>query len=230
MANKKTIVVFDLETDSTDPSICNIVQIGAVAINPIKLEIIPDSEFNIRVKPPGIEKPEYITEQISDTINFHARVMNITREDVIATWKRGADTRFAWGLFSDYINKHNPTKSMHTAPIAAGVNLKDFDLIIADRLNAKYGVNTMFNGRDKVDLKDMIFLWFEGLTFGPVNYKMDTLRQFFKMETDGGHDALKDVRDEAELIIRFMKLHRECASKVTTWKELSDEYGRGKAI
>jgi DNA polymerase III epsilon subunit-like protein len=230
MANKKPIVVFDLETDGKNPLDCNVVQIAAVTVNPIKLEIVPDSEFHIRLKPHGIEKEEYLTEERIETLNWHAKVLSLTQEDVLNVWKQGADPKFGWSLFSDYVNKQNTSKSMFTAPIAAGINLKDFDLKIVERMNDKYKISSMFYPRDVIDLKDMIFYWFEGLTYGPVNFKMDTLRQFFGMEVEGGHDAIKDVKDEMELILKFMRLHRECAAKVTAWKELSEEYGHGKSV
>lgn len=230
MANKKPIIVFDLETDGDNPRECNVVQIAALVIDPIKLEIIPNTEFNIHLKPPLIDTEEYFSEQRMETINFHARVMSLPKEEVINIWKGGTDYKLGWSLFSDYVNRHNKGKTMYTAPIAAGVNLKDFDLIIAERLNEKFNVKSMFWRRDVIDLKDMIFYWFEGLQHGPANYRMDTFRQFFKIPVEGGHDAMKDVRDEAELIIKFMKLNRECAARIVEWKELSEEYGGGKSI
>jgi hypothetical protein len=203
---------------------------GALAIDPIKLEVIPHSEFHARLRPPDIEKEEYLTEDRLETVNFHARVMGITPNEVVEAWKGGGDTKTTWELFSAYVNRFNLGKSMHTAPVAAGCNIKGFDLPIAQRLNDKFNVKTMFYARDIIDLQDIVFYWFEGLNYGPVNYKLDSLRQFFKMPVEGGHDALQDVRDEASLIIKFMKLHRECAAKVTAWKELSQDYGKGTKV
>jgi hypothetical protein len=31
---------------------------------------------------------------------------------------------------------------------------------------------------------------------------------------DGAHDAIKDVKDTAEILIRFMKLHRNLSEKI----------------
>jgi DNA polymerase III epsilon subunit-like protein len=56
-------------------------------------------------------------------------------------------------------------------------------------------------------------MWFESLD-EPKAYNMDELRRFFGIELEGGHDALKDVRDTADLIVRFMKLTRKYACKV----------------
>jgi DNA polymerase III epsilon subunit-like protein len=43
---------------------------------------------------------------------------------------------------------------------------------------------------------------------------MDNLREYFGIDKDGAHDAIKDVKDTADIMIRFMKLHRNVASKV----------------
>ncbi len=40
------------------------------------------------------------------------------------------------------------------------------------------------------------------------------MREYFGLSKEGGHDALKDVKDTAELLIRFMRLHRNTAAKV----------------
>lgn len=49
MANFQKICVFDLETDGTNPDVCSPVQIAAVIVDPSKLEIVKDSEFNITI-------------------------------------------------------------------------------------------------------------------------------------------------------------------------------------
>ena len=46
------------------------------------------------------------------------------------------------------------------------------------------------------------------------SYSMDSLRDYFGISKDGAHDAIKDVKDTAEIMIRFMKLHRNLASKI----------------
>ena len=56
-------------------------------------------------------------------------------------------------------------------------------------------------------------MWFESLE-EPKSYSLDNLRIFFGMSTEGGHDAMKDVDDTTELILRFMKLTRRYAKQV----------------
>ena len=77
----KKICVFDFETDGSDPEVCSPVQLAAVIIDPVKLEIIPDSEFNVKCKPELMEKNnDYRYE--TDIIDFHARVKGCSQEDI----------------------------------------------------------------------------------------------------------------------------------------------------
>ena len=43
---------------------------------------------------------------------------------------------------------------------------------------------------------------------------MDYLRDYFGMETDNAHDALQDVKDTANILIKFLKLQRSLLKKV----------------
>ena len=52
-----------------------------------------------------------------------------------------------------------------------------------------------------------IYCWFENNA--EVNrYNMDYLREYFGMPNDNAHDALQDVKDTANILIRFLKLQR----------------------
>ena len=90
---------------------------------------------------------------------------------------------------------------------------------IIERLSTKYNNlnkekrSSLFYPRDVIDLMNMIFYWFEGNN-ELKNYTLDNLRGYFGISAEGSHDALKDVRDTAEILIRFMKLHRNVSSKV----------------
>ena len=60
---------------------------------------------------------------------------------------------------------------------------------------------------------NVIFYWFEGNN-ELKSYSLDTVRDYFGISKEGGHDAMKDVKDTANILIRFMKLHRNTSSKV----------------
>jgi len=221
MINYNKICVFDFETDGSDPRICSPVQIAAVIIDPIKLEIIANSEFNINFKPEVLEQADDY-EYTTDILDFHAKVKGCSKEDVLKEWKDYPKQQQSWNMFVNYLDKYHSRsskKSQFSAPIAAGYNINRFDLKIIDRLSQKYGnvnkenTSNIFYPRDVVDVMNLVFYWFE---HNPdlKSYTMDSLREYFGIDKDGAHDAIKDVKDTAEIMIRFMKLHRNIASKV----------------
>jgi DNA polymerase III epsilon subunit-like protein len=60
---------------------------------------------------------------------------------------------------------------------------------------------------------NVIFYWFESNS-ELKNYTLDNLREYLGISKEGAHDALKDVKDTAEILIRFLKLHRNLGKKV----------------
>ena len=222
MANNQKICVFDLETDGSNPDICSPVQIAAIMVDPKKLEIIPDSEFNINIKPEILEsQPEYAYAD-SDVLDFHAKVRGCDKESILNSWKDYQKQTNGWSLFTSYLNMYHTRtskKSFFSAPIAAGYNIYKFDLRIIDRLSKKYGnlnkegISDLFYPRDTIDLMNMVFYWFEGNN-ELKNYTLDNLRDYLGISKEGAHDALKDVKDTADILIRFLRLHRNLSNKV----------------
>lgn len=209
--NHHKIIIFDFETDGTDPNVCNPVQLAALVVDPYTLDIMPKEEFCITIRPRDLEIDEvkYIEDHKS-TIDWHAKNYKCTADEIIAMWKGGSGTKYAWEKFAEFVNKWNPKKTKFTAPMAGGANIRKFDLIIADRLNKQYNISDLFWPRDVVDVLDLAFYWFEGLA-EPTSYSMDSLRPFFGISSEGGHDAMKDVIDSAAIITRFMKMTRTIA-------------------
>lgn len=219
--NRNKICVFDFETDGSDPTKCSPVQIAAIMIDPYNLEIIPDSEFNINFKPETLEKDDNY-EYVTDILDFHAKVKGCSQNDVLKEWKNYPKQEQSWNMFVAYLDKYHTRsskKSQFSAPIAAGYNINRFDLKIIDRLSNKYGnvnkenTSNLFYPRDVVDVMNLVFYWFEHNS-DLKSYSMDTLREFLGITKDGAHDAIKDVKDTAEIMIRFMRLHRNLAAKV----------------
>tara|TARA_B100001778_G_C18537599_1_gene606683 strand:- start:294 stop:989 length:696 start_codon:yes stop_codon:yes gene_type:complete len=222
MANYHKICVFDFETDGTNPECCSPVQIAALMIDPKKLEVIPDSEFNISLKPDSLEQDSKYDYSDSDVLDFHAKVRGCAASDILDDWKGFQKQEHGWKMFVSYLEMYHlrtQKKSCFTAPLAAGYNINRFDLPIVERLSKKYNnVNknknsSLFYPRDVLDLMNMIFYWFEN-DDSLKSYSMDNLRDYLGISKEGAHDALKDVRDTAEVLIRFMRLHRSIAAKV----------------
>ena len=221
MINYNKICVFDFETDGTNPELCSPLQLAAVMIDPIKLEVIPNSEFNINFKPETIEKdPDY--EYTTDVVDFHAKVAGCSKVDIMDRWRQYPNQSQSWKMFVDYLSKYHSRssrKSQFSAPIAAGYNIYRFDLPIINRLSQKYG-NTnkegktdLFYPRDVIDILNLVFYWFEQNS-DLKSYTLDSLRDYLGISKEGAHDAIKDIRDSAEIMIRFMKLHRKLSANI----------------
>lgn len=221
MINYNKICVFDFETDGIDAESCSPVQLAAVMIDPISLEIVPSSEFNIYFKPETLEKdPEYT--YTTDVVDFHAKVYGCSKDDIMAKWKSNPSQQHSWKMFTDYLDKYHTRtskKSQFSAPIAAGYNIYRFDLPIINRLSAKYknlnkeGKTDLFYPRDVIDVINLVFYWFEQNS-DIKSYTLDSLREYFGISTEGAHDASKDVTDTANIMIRFMKLHRRLSKNI----------------
>lgn len=203
-------MVFDFETNSTDEQTCNPVQLAAIVIDPRNLEIIPNSEINLFMR------PDFKTND-SETVKWHGKRLNKTPEEILEMWAGYPDPAVVWPEFLKYTRKYHirqSRQSMHSAPIPAGSNIRRFDIPILDRYHSIYGDGKdIFAPRDKIDLLDSFFMWFENSN-DLENYKMDTVRDYLGIPKDNAHDALQDVKDSAAIIIRFMKLHRATAEKV----------------
>jgi hypothetical protein len=211
-----------METDGSDPYSCSPVQLAAIMVDPIKLEIIKDSEFNINLKPEKLDLNVDNPYMDSDILDWHSKVRGSTPENILGDWKTYPAQEKSWNMFVNYLDKYHSRssrKNIFSAPVAAGYNIFRFDLKIVDRLSKKYynvtneGTSSLFYPRDTIDVMNLVFYWFEG-SKEIKNLTMDTLREYLGISSENSHDALKDVKDTAEILIRFLKLHRKLFDKV----------------
>ena len=212
--NNRWIIVFDWETDGTDPSTCNPVELAAVPIEPRTLEIKTDKAFSTVIKPPGITKEDYFTDERQKTIEWHAKQRGVDSADIVAAWKKGKSEKIAWKNFCEYCKKFHIEKSYgnwYTEPIAAGYNIIGFDLPICERLAKKHKTPMPFAKVNKMDLMDLLFYWFENLD-EPKNMRLDTMRDFFGVKAEQAHEAYSDTVDSAKLLTQFIKFHRRQSS------------------
>lgn len=219
--NKNKICVFDMETDGSDPYSCSPVQLAAIMIDPINLEIIKGSEFNINFKPETLEENENY-EYTTDILDFHAKVRGCSKQDILSSWHKYPKQNNSWDMFVNYLDKYHTRttkKSQFSAPIAAGYNINRFDLVIVNRLSQKYknvnkeGRTDLFYPRDVVDMMNLIFYWFEN-SDELKSYTLDNVRDYLGINKEGAHDAMKDVYDTANILIRFLRLHRNLSQKI----------------
>lgn len=224
MINNK-ICVFDFETDGKNPEECSPVQLSAVIIDPIKLEIIPKSEFNTFLKPeklvdPNVENP--YTD--SDILEWHGKIRNMSADQILAEWKTYPEQKCAWSQFVSYLDKYHlksngGKKSQFTAPIAAGYNILRFDMAIVNRLSNKYN-NTnkeketcLFHPRDKIDIMHLFSIWMS-YTSEVKGLSLDNMRDYLGIDKANAHNASKDVEDCANILIRFLRLHKKLSQKI----------------
>ena len=119
-----------------------------------------------------------------------------------------------WKKFCAFVDKYNWKGTSFFAPIAAGYNILGYDMIIVDMLCKEYGPwddqrqrQKLFHQIHKIDMMDNYYMWTEGDP-SVKSRSMDTIRERMGMSTENAHDALQDVKDTANLMIKFMKTHR----------------------
>ena len=221
--NYKDIIVFDFETGSRNPHKTQPVQIAAVAIHGRKLTIQPGGYFESLIRPELDD--EKAIEMGVDPIEDEALAVNgKTREELA----KAPSAKTVWKKFANFVNKYNWKKTPYFAPIPAGYNIIGFDLPIVQRLceqhgpvDKKTGKQTLFNKIHKIDMLDTVWMWMEN---NPdiKSLSMASMRDLLGMSKENAHDAMQDVKDTANLMIAFMKLHRRIAPKVKFEKAFAD--------
>lgn len=212
MNRNRYCIVFDFETDGISPETCNVVQIAAIPIDLRNLTILKDDIFHLDVKPNEMENEDYYKNH-EDTINWHSNIQGISTEKVLERWKAGYNEADAWEEFKRYIKNFSKNAKWDQVPIPGGQNIRGYDLPICERYNKKYG-SLNFSRRDSFDLMDFSRLWFLFTPNPPTSLSLDALRDFFGIDKTGAHDAIKDVLDCSEIIVKFLGLHERIAPKV----------------
>jgi len=204
--NSNIIICFDFETGGLDTRTTEPIEIAAIAINPRTLAPVPDGTFYSLCKPTDFS-----------LLQDQALAVNGKTRDQL---KHAPEQEAVWRSFAGFIKRFNAKgNGFASAPIAAGKNIRLFDLPIFNRLCAKYGLvdkngdQNLFHRRKIYDLEDMLEMWFENSDELP-DRKMDTLRKYFGMSSEGAHSAMVDTKQTADLIVRFLKVHRYYATKV----------------
>ena len=101
-------------------------------------------------------------------------------------------------------------------------------MIIVDRLCKEYGPwdserqrQKLFHQIYKIDMMDNMFMWTEGDP-NVKSISMDNLRERMGLSKDNAHDALQDVKDTANIMIKFMKTHRAVYRNLKIEKAFAD--------
>ena len=225
--NIRDIIVFDFETGSRNPQKTQPTQIAAVVIHGKSLKIKKSGTFNSEIRP--ILDDDKAIELGLDPVEDEA--LAITRKTRKALAK-AATPKFVWKKFAKFVAMHNWKGTPWFNPIAAGYNINNFDLPIVQRMCDEYGPvdkktgkQSLFHPIYKIDLMDTVWMWLENNP-DVRSISMDSMRDLMNLSKDNAHDALQDCLDTANILVKFMKLHRTLSPKVKFEKAFANEdYG-----
>ncbi|HAI43821.1 MAG TPA: hypothetical protein DCM40_39850 [Maribacter sp.] len=214
-------IVFDFETGSRNPRKTQPTQIAALALDGRNFKL--KGTFNSEIRP--VMDDEKAIEMGFDPLEDEAlRITGKNREDLA----KAPLPKTVWKKFCDFVNQYNWKGTQFFAPIPAGFNIIGFDMIIVDRLCKAYGPydkerqqQKLFNKIYKVDMMDNMFMWTEGDP-SIKSISMDSLRDRMGLSKENAHDALQDVKDTANIMIKFMKTHRAVYRNLTIDKAFAD--------
>ncbi len=206
MANRD-FIIFDFETGSRNPHKTQPTQIAALALDGRNLAV--KGQFNSEIQP--IFDDEKAISLGLDPIEDEAlKITNKTRDQLSSA----PSLKSVWSKFTKFVSQYNWKGDTFFNPIPVGFNIIGFDLIIVDRLCREYGPydderrqQKLFSKVYKIDIMDNIFTWTESDP-SVRSISMDSLRERMGLSKNGAHDALQDVKDEANIFIKLLKTHR----------------------
>jgi len=220
MANRDYII-FDFETGSRNPHKTQPTQIAAIALDGRSLTV--KGQFNSEIKP--IFDDEKAKEAGFDPIEDEAlKITKKTREQL----EVAPSLKAVWTKFTKFVDQYNWKGDPFFNPIPVGFNIIGFDMHIINRLCKEFGPwdkereqQKLFSRVYKIDIMDNIFAWTESDP-GVRSISMDSLRERMGLSFDNAHDALQDVKDEANIFIKLMKTHRAVYQNMNFDKAFAD--------
>ena len=206
MANRD-FIIFDFETGSRNPHRTQPTQIAALALDGRNLAV--KGQFNSEIQPIFDDK-KAIALGLDPVEDEALKITNKTRDQLA----EAPSIKSVWAKFTKFVLQYNWKGDAFFNPIPVGFNIIGFDLIIVDRLCREYGPydnerkqQKLFSKVYKIDIMDNIFTWTESDP-SVRSISMDSLRERMGLSSNGAHDALQDVKDEANIFIKLLKTHR----------------------
>lgn len=209
---RNNIVFRDYETGSRNRYKCQPIQIAAVVIDIKRLEIINDSVFTSTMKPVfDAEECERLgidpIEQEALNINGH------TVEEL----EEAPPLKTVWEQYLEYLKNYNikgRDGDRWNAPAIGGYNNCKFDDFIDMRLCELYGPKldeygdmTMYHPFYNFDTQHLVQNFFHGVKVNKTDaISMDAMREYLGYKKENAHDAVVDVMQGADMLIRFLRL------------------------
>tara|TARA_R110000751_G_scaffold95018_1_gene185513 strand:+ start:4443 stop:5120 length:678 start_codon:yes stop_codon:yes gene_type:complete len=205
--SNRDIIVFDFETGGRNPVTCQPTQLAALALDGRNFRL--KGEFNSEIWA-ETDDDKAIKKGLGPIEEGALKVTGMTREQI----SKAPKPKAVWKKFCTFVDKYNWKGTSFFAPIPAGYNILGYDMIIVDRLCKEYGPfddqrqkQKLFHQIYKIDMMDNYYMWTEGDP-SVKSRSMDAIRERTGMSAENAHDALQDVKDTANLMIKFMKTHR----------------------
>lgn len=219
--SSRDIICFDFECGSRNPHKTQPTQLAALAIDGRNFKL--KGTFNSEIRP--ILDDEKAIEAGLDPLQEEAlKITRKTREGLA----KAPTPKTVWKKFVTFVEQYNWQGTSFFAPIPAGFNIISFDMVIINRLCKEFGpydekreTQKLFHQIYKIDLMDNIFMWTEGDP-SIKSISMDSLRDRMGISKDNAHDALQDVKDTANIMIKFMKTHRAVYRNLKLDKAFAD--------
>jgi DNA polymerase III epsilon subunit-like protein len=220
MANRDYII-FDFETGSRNPHRTQPTQIAAIALDGRSLTV--KGQFNSEIKP--IFDEDKARAAGFDPVEDEAlKITKKTREQL----ELAPSLKAVWTKFTKFVDQYNWKGDAFFNPIPVGFNIIGFDMHIINRLCKEFGPwdkereqQKLFSRVYKIDIMDSIFAWTESDP-SVRSISMDSLRERMGLSFDNAHDALQDVKDEANIFIKLMKTHRAVYQNMNFDKAFAD--------
>lgn len=213
MANRDYIC-FDFETGSRNPHRTQPTQLAALALDGRNFAV--KGQFNSEIKP-IFDDEEAIAAGYDPIEDEALKLTGKTREKLA----EAPSIKAVWSKFTKFVSQYNWKGDPFFNPIPVGFNILGFDMIIVNRLCREFGPwdkereqQKIFSKVYKIDIMDNLFAWTES---DPAikSISMDAMRERMGLSTENAHDALQDVKDEANIFIKLMKTHRSVYQNIT---------------
>ena len=203
----RDIICFDFETGGRDANTCQPTQIAAIALDGRNLKLKGTFNSEIRAE---VDDEKAIAAGLGPIEEGALKVTGKTRTQIA----KAPQLKTVWKKFTAFVDKYNWKGTPFFAPIPAGFNIIGYDMKIINRLckefgpwDEKRGEQQLFSKVYKIDVMDNVWMWTEGDP-SVKSISMDSLRERMGLSSENAHDALQDVKDTANIMIKFMKTHR----------------------
>ena len=207
------IIVRDYETGSVKPKTAQILELSACVIDVRSLTLVPDATFNSLIAPASEE--DMLKFGLDPLEDKALSKNNLSREKL----KDAPSAKAVWQDYTNWTKKFRKGSNIWRYPHVAGFNSSGFDDIIDVQCCERYGPKLNARGDlpiyhpVKFDILPIVHNMFPCVKLNDSNsMSMDSIREYFGIDTEHAHRALKDVLDCAFIMIKFWRLMKnlEC--------------------